>query len=71
MDADGRVLADSFEKHLIDSLDRSEIPDVFTRPKGFFVTNYQGRECCIGFAKAPGFETYTTGWYSLIIQPID
>ena len=44
---------------------------MFTRKKGFFVTHYQGRECCIGYAKAPGFETYTTGWYSLIIQPIE
>jgi hypothetical protein len=70
IDSEGRVLADSFEKHLIDSLDISAIPDVFTRKKGFFVTQYQGHECCIGYAKAPGFETYTTGWYSVIIQPI-
>ena len=56
---------------MIDTLDIAAIPDVFTRKKGFFVTNYEGRECCIGFAKAPGFETYTTGWYSLVIQPID
>jgi hypothetical protein len=71
IDAFGRVLADSFEKHLVDTLDISAVPDVFTRKKGFFVTHYQGRNCCIGYAKAPGFETYTTGWYSLIIQPID
>lgn len=71
IDASGHVLADSFEKHLVDTLDVSAVPDVFTRKKGFFATHYQGRDCCIGFAKAPGFETYTTGWYSLIIQPID
>jgi hypothetical protein len=71
VDSTGRVLADSFEKHLVDAIDVSAVPDAFARAKGFFVTNYQGRECCIGFAKAPGFETYTTGWYSLIIQPID
>jgi Methyl-accepting chemotaxis protein (MCP) signalling domain/Cache domain len=71
IDGTGRVLADSFEKHLVDTLDKAAIPDVFARKKGFFVTQYQGRNCCIGFAKAPGFETYTTGWYSLIIQPID
>jgi hypothetical protein len=69
VDSTGHVLADSFEKHLIDTLDVSELPDAFTRKKGFFVTHYQGRDCCIGHAKAPGFETYTTGWYSLIIQP--
>jgi hypothetical protein len=71
IDATGRVLADSNEKHLVDTLDVSALPDVFTRKKGFFVTHYQGRDCCIGYALAPGFETYTTGWYSLIIQPID
>lgn len=71
IDDNGHVLADSREKHLVDSLDITAIPDVFTRKKGFFVTSYEGRECCIGYAKAPGFETYTTGWYSLVIQPID
>jgi hypothetical protein len=65
------VLADSDDKHLVDTLDVSAIQDVFTRNKGFFVTQYQGRQCCIGYAKAPGFETYTTGWYSLIIQPME
>jgi len=71
IDSTGRVLADSTDKHLVDTLDVSALPDVFTRSKGFFVTHYQGRECCIGYAKAPGFETYTTGWYSLIIQPVE
>jgi hypothetical protein len=71
IDARGHVLADSNEKHLIDTVDVRVLADVFTRKKGFFVTQYQGHQCCIGHAKAPGFETYTTGWYSLIIQPID
>lgn len=71
IDGGGRVLADSFEKHLVDSIDIAAVPDVFARNKGFFTTQYQGRECCIGFAKAPGFETYTTGWYSLLIQPME
>ena len=71
VDAGGLVLADSNEKHLVDTLDVRALPDVFTRKKGFYVAPYQGRKCCIGHAKAPGFETYTTGWYSLIIQPID
>jgi hypothetical protein len=71
IDSTGRVLADSNDQHLVDTLDVSALPDVFTRKKGFFVTQYQGRECCIGYAKAPGFETYTTGWYSLIIQPTE
>lgn len=71
IDASGRVLADSFEKHLVDTIDVSAVPDVFARSKGFFTTQYLGRECCIGFAKAPGFETYSTGWYSVLIQPME
>jgi len=71
IDDDGRVLADSREKHLGDTLDTTAIPDVFTRKRGFFVTHYEGCECCIGYAKAPGFETYTTGWYSVVIQPTE
>lgn len=66
-----RFSIDSFEKHLVDTLDVSAVPDVFTRKMGFFATHYQGRDCCIGCAMSPGFETYTTGWYSLIVQPID
>lgn len=71
IDSSGRVLADSFEKHLVDTIDVSAVPDVFARSKGFFTTHYLGRECCIGFAKAPGFETYSTGWYSVLIQPME
>jgi hypothetical protein len=70
-DSTGHVLADSDEKHLIDTLDVQALAEAYTRKKGFFVAPYQGRRCCIGYAKAPGFETYTTGWHSLIIQPIE
>jgi hypothetical protein len=70
-DSAGHVLADSDEKHLVDTLDVQALAEAFARKKGFFVAPYQGRLCCVGHAKAPGFETYTTGWYSLIIQPID
>lgn len=69
IDSTGQVLADSSDRHLSETLDMSALPEVFARKKGFFTTRFQGRECCIGFAKAPGFETYSTGWYSLVIQP--
>jgi hypothetical protein len=69
VDAKGSILADSQERHLSESIDVRAFEPVFTQKKGFFLTHYQGRECCIGHARAPGFETYTTGWYSVIIQP--
>jgi hypothetical protein len=48
------------------------LPDfskVLAEDKGFFMADYQGRKCCIAHARAPGFETYSTGWYSIIVQP--
>lgn len=69
VDAKGNILADSMERHLADSIDVRAFEPVFHQKKAFFVTNYQGQECCAAHARAPGFETYTTGWFSLIIQP--
>ena len=46
-----------------------EFSRVLSESKGYFTAEYQGRRCCIAHAKAPGFETYSTDWYSLIIQP--
>jgi hypothetical protein len=69
IDAKGSVLADSAERHLADSIDVRAFEPVFNHKKAFFVTEYQGQECCAAHARASGFETYTTGWFSLIIQP--
>jgi methyl-accepting chemotaxis protein-like sensor/cache domain-containing protein len=69
VDTKGNLLADSREKHLMESLDVKDFEQVFANKKGFFVSQYQGQECCVGHAKSPGFETYATGWYSLVIQP--
>ena len=69
VDAKGNILADSLERHLADSIDVRAFEPVFQQKKAFFVANYQGKECCVAHARAPGFETYSTGWFSLIIQP--
>ena len=69
VDAKGNILADSLERHLADSIDVRAFEPVFTQKKAFFVADYQGKECCVAHARAPGFETYSTGWFSLIIQP--
>ena len=68
VDASGHILAsqlgcDASVLHL------PEFSRVLSEKKGYFTANYQGRPCCIAHAKAPGFETYSTDWYSLIIQP--
>lgn len=69
VDVKGNILADSSDRHLSESIDIKAFEPVFGSKKGFFLTDQQGRECCIGHAKAPGFETYSTGWYSVIAQP--
>ena len=34
------------------------------------VTQLQGRAYCIAHAASPGYETYRTGWHSLILQAL-
>ena len=69
VDASGRILASHLGCESNAVLHLPEFPRVLSERKGFFVANYQGRACCIAHARAPGFETYSTDWYSLIIQP--
>jgi hypothetical protein len=69
VDGKGNILADSLERHLADAIDVRAFEPVFIQKKAFFVAQYQGKECCVAHARAPGFETYSTGWFSLIIQP--
>lgn len=49
------------------------IPDfsrVLMSDKGYFVDSFDDQLCCIAHAASPGFETYGTGWYSIIVQPV-
>jgi hypothetical protein len=71
VEPNGLGVADSRGRELEERFDLGVTAEILTQPKGFAVCRYQGQECCIGFAKAPGFETYSTGWYSLVIQPMD
>jgi hypothetical protein len=36
--------------------------------KGFFIDQYRGKTYCFGYARAPGFETYSTGWMAVVMQ---
>ncbi|MBL9162893.1 MAG: cache domain-containing protein [Planctomycetaceae bacterium] len=69
-DGDGTLLADSWGKQLQESLGLSDIAQILAERKNFVTADYLGQKCCIGHAQAPGFETYTTGWHSLVIQPV-
>lgn len=67
-DQSGRVLADSEQRVLEDVIEFSERGRLFAGKKGFLVTSVNGQEACIGHASSTGFETYATGWHSMLIQ---
>jgi hypothetical protein len=71
VDSQGRILADSWDRHLQENLVIPEIHTLFAEKKNFSKILYNDKLCCFAHALAPGFETYSTGWHSVIIQPLD
>lgn len=71
VDEDGLVLADSRDKVLSE---RIEIPDrttLFTQEKGNVRTTINASDVLVAHAQSPGFETYRTGWHSLIVEQLE
>jgi hypothetical protein len=68
VDERGTVLADSRHHELIDQIEFPERDRLFGEAKSFLRAKVGGRESLVGYAKSPGFETYATGWRSLLIQ---
>lgn len=71
VDSNGNVLADSWGKQLSDKIDLAKFGGLLNEVKGFKIMDVKGRKHCVAHAQAPGFETYSTGWHSLIMQPIE
>lgn len=67
---DGEIVASHQPGSARGHLELPEFERVLKSDKGFFMTQLDGKSVCVGHAKAPGFETYSTGWYSLVIQPV-
>ncbi len=69
VDNAGNVLADSsgLPAEPIDFAQRSVL---FAGTRGAIVTQLLGRSYCIAHAASPGYETYRTGWHSLILQAL-
>lgn len=65
----GDIIASRGEERLGESLPLPEFHRLAASDKGFYVADFGGTRYCIGHAKAPGFEGYSTGWYSLVMQP--
>ncbi len=70
VDNDGLLLADSRKKVLEGHIEFYGRESLFAEKKGFMITNYENTECCIAHAFSPGYETYSSGWHSLLIQKL-
>lgn len=69
LDTGGRLLADTDGQVLSTGLGVELSDTLKGRNRGFEITkDRNGRECLVAFARAPGYETYSTGWHSVIVQ---
>jgi hypothetical protein len=71
VDAGGLVLADSAKQIGGETLKLPNQNELFAGKKNHLVTKYNGELTLIAHAFSPGFETYATGWHSLIIQTLE
>lgn len=67
VDSSGLILADSKDQPLTSRLDMSVLHELFAKQKDYIITTLGGQKCIVAHAAAPGFETYCTGWHSVII----
>lgn len=66
-DDQGLVLADTDGKQLSEVLALPGRDAIFRESKNFALADIGMQKVCIAHARAPGFETYTTGWHSILI----
>lgn len=67
-DDSGMLVADTAGEQLSEQLDSQLLGQVLGEGKNHAMMRHKGRNVCVAHARAPGFETYSTGWHSLIIQ---
>lgn len=65
---DGSLLADSSGQALQGKLSLPDREKLFASPKSFREVLIDRVPHLIGHARAPGFETYSTGWHSVVLQ---
>lgn len=67
IDSHGTVLADT-EEQFLSRIDLTEYRHLLSGEKNHALIENRQERTFVGHARAPGFETYTTGWHSLLIQ---
>lgn len=69
-DNSGVVLAENRPRKVSEMSDLPSHHELFSQQKGFVMESDAGKKVVIAHAQAPGFETYSTGWRSLIVQQL-
>ena len=67
---DGRILASRGQEAIGSVLQLPNASKLQEVSKDFYLATIGETLWCIGHAQAPGFETYSTGWHSLVMQPV-
>ena len=63
----GQVLADS-SSHFGTRLSVPGWGEIIKAGRGYRMISINDQPHCIGYAHSPGYETYRTGWYSVLLQ---
>lgn len=70
VDDAGNVLADSQDRILQERLEFGERTALFAQKKASATATVGGAQVLAAHAQSPGFETYRTGWHSLILERV-
>ncbi|MEO5961324.1 MAG: chemotaxis protein, partial [Opitutaceae bacterium] len=70
VDETGEVLADTDERMLLEKLELPDRSEIFSRAKASALAMIEGKSTLVAHAQSPGFETYRTGWRSLVLERV-
>ncbi|HKB91496.1 MAG TPA: methyl-accepting chemotaxis protein [Opitutaceae bacterium] len=70
VDEEGLVLADTANRILQEKIEWGGRKAFFSKKRSCEIISLQGSSRLIAHAQSPGFETYRTGWHSLIIEDV-
>ena len=71
IDSSGTVLADTQNAILKERINIAHLESLILQGKGFTNAEQHGIPTLFAIATAPGYETYSTGWHSIIIQTLN
>lgn len=68
VDDAGTIVADASGTAAGDRLNFDGRDALFQQARGAVISELNGQRCCIAHAASPGYETYRSGWHSVIVQ---